>query len=212
MVLVAASTQQLTSHGGLVLVRELASRLGVGELLDRVTVKKRGRGYSPAQAILGLCETLIAGGLVCGEFLTGFLREASVVRRAPAIAFALSAFFLALMSHTTAPTTVLLLLFLLGASDGVTETAYDTLVQSEVAADVRAGVFALAGAVQQGGMVVGLALAPALASSSPSAPLRVAAAVAVCGACAAAGMTSRGLRLPAFLAAAYRRPANTPEG
>lgn len=62
MVQVAASTQQLTSHAGLVLVRELASRLGVGELLDRVTVKKRSRGYSPAQAILGLCETLIAGG------------------------------------------------------------------------------------------------------------------------------------------------------
>ena len=62
MVQVAASTQQLTSHAGLVLVRELAGRLGVGELLDRVTVKKRSRGYSRAQAILGLCETLIAGG------------------------------------------------------------------------------------------------------------------------------------------------------
>jgi hypothetical protein len=62
MVRVAASTQQLTSHAGLVLVRELAGRLGVGELLNRVTVKKRSRGYSPAQAILGLCETLIAGG------------------------------------------------------------------------------------------------------------------------------------------------------
>jgi hypothetical protein len=62
LVLVAASKQQLTSHAGLVLVRELASRLGVGELLDGVTVKKRNRGYSPSQAILGLCETLIAGG------------------------------------------------------------------------------------------------------------------------------------------------------
>ena len=62
LVQVAASTQQLTAHAGLVLVRELAARLGVGELLDRVTVKKRRRGYSPAQAILGLCETLIAGG------------------------------------------------------------------------------------------------------------------------------------------------------
>lgn len=62
LVQVAASTQQLTSHAGLVLVRELAGRLGVGELLDRVTVKKRNRGYSPSEAILGLCETLIAGG------------------------------------------------------------------------------------------------------------------------------------------------------
>jgi hypothetical protein len=62
LVEIAASTQQLTSHAGLVLVRELAGRLGIGELLDSVTVKKRSRGYSPAQAILGLCETLIAGG------------------------------------------------------------------------------------------------------------------------------------------------------
>ena len=62
VVRVVASRQQVTSHAGLVLVRELAGRLGVAELLDRVTVKKRSRGYSPAQSILGLCETLIAGG------------------------------------------------------------------------------------------------------------------------------------------------------
>jgi hypothetical protein len=62
LVQIAASTQQLTSHAGLVLARELADRLGVGELLDRITVKKRRRGYSPSQAILALCETLIAGG------------------------------------------------------------------------------------------------------------------------------------------------------
>ena len=62
LVQVAASTQQLTSRAGLVLVRELAGRLGVAGLLERVTVKKRGRGYSPSPAILGLCETLIAGG------------------------------------------------------------------------------------------------------------------------------------------------------
>jgi hypothetical protein len=59
---VAASTQQITAHAGLVLVRELADRLGVAEIVDRVTVKKRRRGYSPSQAIVGLCETLIAGG------------------------------------------------------------------------------------------------------------------------------------------------------
>ena len=62
LVRVAASSQQITAHAGLVLVRELAARLGVGELLDCVTVKKRRRGYSPAQVILGLCEALIAGG------------------------------------------------------------------------------------------------------------------------------------------------------
>lgn len=62
MVQIAPSSQQITSHAGLVLVRELAERLGLRELLNEVTVKKRRRGYSPAQAILALCETLIAGG------------------------------------------------------------------------------------------------------------------------------------------------------
>jgi DDE family transposase len=62
LVQVAASSQQLTAHAGLVLVRELAERLGLRELLDTITVKKRRRGYSPGEAILALCEVLIAGG------------------------------------------------------------------------------------------------------------------------------------------------------
>lgn len=62
LVRIAVSTQQITAHAGLVLVRELAVSLGLPELLDQVTVKKRRRGYSPAQQILALCETLIAGG------------------------------------------------------------------------------------------------------------------------------------------------------
>jgi hypothetical protein len=62
LVQIAPSTQRITAYAGLVLVRELAEALSIGELLDEITVKKRNRGYSPAQAILGLCETLIAGG------------------------------------------------------------------------------------------------------------------------------------------------------
>jgi hypothetical protein len=62
LVRVAVSSQQLTAHAGLVLVRELVTRLGVAELLDRVTVKRRRRGYLPSQAILGFAEMLIAGG------------------------------------------------------------------------------------------------------------------------------------------------------
>jgi hypothetical protein len=62
LVRVAASSQQLTAHAGLVLVRELWDRLGVGMLLDVIAVNKRGRGYRPAQSILALCEMLIAGG------------------------------------------------------------------------------------------------------------------------------------------------------
>lgn len=62
LVRVASSSQQITAQAGLVLVRELADALGLPRLLDTVTVKKRRRGYSPAQAILALCETLVAGG------------------------------------------------------------------------------------------------------------------------------------------------------
>lgn len=62
LVQIVPSSQQMTAHAGLALVRELAGALGLAELLDQVTVKKRARGYSPAQQALALCETLIAGG------------------------------------------------------------------------------------------------------------------------------------------------------
>ena len=62
LVRVAPSSQQITAHAGLLLVRELTVRLGMPELLDQVTVKERRRGYSPSQQVLALCETLISGG------------------------------------------------------------------------------------------------------------------------------------------------------
>lgn len=62
LVQIAPSSQQITAHAGLVLVRELAERLGLPQLLDEITVKKRDRGYAPSESILALCETLIAGG------------------------------------------------------------------------------------------------------------------------------------------------------
>jgi hypothetical protein len=62
LVQITPSSQRITSHAGLVLVRELFDRLGVAELIDAITVKKRRRGYGPAQSVLALCETLIAGG------------------------------------------------------------------------------------------------------------------------------------------------------
>jgi hypothetical protein len=59
---VVRSSQEITAHSGLVLVRELAARLGVCELLERLTVKRRRRGFSPAQAVMAIVETLTAGG------------------------------------------------------------------------------------------------------------------------------------------------------
>lgn len=62
LVQIAPSSQQITAHAGLVLVRELAAAIGLPDLLDGITVKRRQRGYLPSQQILALCETLIAGG------------------------------------------------------------------------------------------------------------------------------------------------------
>jgi Transposase DDE domain group 1 len=59
---VRRSSQEITAHAGLVLVRELAAGLGLGELLDRLTVKRRRRGFSPARAAMAIVETLAAGG------------------------------------------------------------------------------------------------------------------------------------------------------
>jgi hypothetical protein len=55
---------------------------------------------------------------------------------------------------------VYLLLFLIGSCDGATEVVYDTLLQLNVLPRVRAATFGLASAVQNAGMVVGLAAAP----------------------------------------------------
>ena len=53
----------LSNHAGIVLLRELAERLGVASLLDEgLHVKERERGYSEADSILSLCWNLILGG------------------------------------------------------------------------------------------------------------------------------------------------------
>jgi hypothetical protein len=44
------------------LVRELATRLGLSELLDGLTLKQRQRGYSPAESAMAIVETLAAAG------------------------------------------------------------------------------------------------------------------------------------------------------
>jgi hypothetical protein len=55
--------EQLTSHAGVVLVHELATRLGVEQLVDEeLQVKQRERGYSEGQAIGALVQNLLLGG------------------------------------------------------------------------------------------------------------------------------------------------------
>ena len=53
----------LSSHAGMVLVKEFADSLGVAQLLNNeLHVKTRARGYSEAEAVLGLVYNLVAGG------------------------------------------------------------------------------------------------------------------------------------------------------
>ncbi len=55
--------EQLTSHAGVVLVHELAERLGVAQIVDEeLQVKQRERGYSEGQAIGALVHNLLLGG------------------------------------------------------------------------------------------------------------------------------------------------------
>ena len=62
---------------------------------------------------------------------------------------------------------------MLSVSDGTTETAYDTVVQTDTPQSLSRGrVFALAGAIQQSGMVAGFIAAPILQTLFANAALR----------------------------------------
>lgn len=53
----------LSSHAGMVLVKEFADSLAIGPLInDELKVKRRARGYSEAEAVMGLVYNLVAGG------------------------------------------------------------------------------------------------------------------------------------------------------
>ena len=55
--------ERLTSHAGVVLVHELATQLGVEQIVDEeLQIKQRERGYSEGQAIGGLVYNLLLGG------------------------------------------------------------------------------------------------------------------------------------------------------
>jgi predicted MFS family arabinose efflux permease len=124
----------------------------------------------------------IGAGLMCGELMTGLVTRESVARRSVGLAFASMAGCLLIAAVTHSSATAYLMLFLIGACDGTTETTYDTLFQRRLPADVRAGVFALAGSVQTAGMIVGLSLAPLVASTGGGAALRLSALGCAAGA------------------------------
>lgn len=137
--------------------------------------------YGYALAMLGV-------GFLCSELLTGFMQRESVARRSIFLSFLTTAGLMFVISHSTVTATVFLMLFLVGATDGITEVVYDTLIQLHVRRDLRAGVFAVAESVQNLGMVAGMAAAPLLVSiNSAGWAVRVA-AVGCAGGAALAGL------------------------
>jgi MFS family permease len=151
-----------------------------------------GHAYGYALSMLGV-------GLLCGELLTGLIQRETVARRSVSLAFVGIAAAVMIIAHSHVQTTILLMIFLLGASDGTTEVVYDTLVQRHTPRAILGGVFAIASSIQVVGMMVGLAAAPfLLAHTSVPALLRTAAVACVCGAAIAAValVGSRGLGAP----------------
>jgi hypothetical protein len=131
--------------------------------------------YGYALAMLGV-------GFLCSELLTGFMQRESVARRSIFLSFLTTAGLMFTISHSTVTATAFLVLFLVGATDGITEVVYDTLIQLHVRRDLRAGVFAVAESVQNLGMVAGMAAAPVLVSLySAAVAVQIAAVGCVCG-------------------------------
>ncbi len=148
-----------------------------------------------APAAYGFAMASIAFGLMCGEFLTGFIRRESVARRSVYLAFGAMAAMVVVLSHSTVAATAYLLLFLIGAADGTTEVVYDTLFQRNVPRRVLPGSYAMAAAVQNGGQVAGFLLAVVVTRFTPADNLlRIAAAT--CGAGAVVAGVALFKRIP----------------
>lgn len=125
-------------------------------------------GKLAASDVYGYALAAIGAGAMLGELLTGFVDTESVARRSVSLAFVLSAASVLVLSRTGTLATAYLMLFLLGLTDGTTETVRDTLFQRYVPKRLRAGTFAIASAFQNAGMVLGFALAAVLHSVAGS--------------------------------------------
>ena len=111
----------------------------------------------------GYILAVISVGYVCSEILTGYMRRQSVARRSVGLSFIATAGAMYILSDATTAPIAYLVLFLFGASDGITEVVRDSLIQLNTERRLRMGVFALVNSVQTIGMVVGLAIAPVIA-------------------------------------------------
>jgi len=59
---------KLSSHAGMILIREFAERMGVDQILDEeMKVKERERGYTESESVMGMVYNMIVGGECLGD-------------------------------------------------------------------------------------------------------------------------------------------------
>ncbi len=165
---------------------------GAFGLMNAVTAPLFDHRYHEPNAY-GFVAAMIGVGYLFGETLTGHIRRHAVVRRSVSVAFLITAAAAYLLADAPTATTAFLAAFMLGAGDGVTEVAHDTLIQLNTPRELRAGVFAMANSIERGGMVLGVLAAPVLlAGRSPETVVRFSAGLLVVGAgIAAIGLVRR---------------------
>jgi hypothetical protein len=60
---ISTRREVFSNRSGMVLVKEFADQLGVASIInEELKVKKRQRGYTEAEAVMGLVYNLVAGG------------------------------------------------------------------------------------------------------------------------------------------------------
>jgi predicted MFS family arabinose efflux permease len=165
---------------------------GAFGLLNAVTAPLFDHRYHQPNAY-GYVAAMLGVGYLFGEALTGHVRRHAVVRRSVSVAFLISAAAAYLLADAPTATTAFLAAFMLGAADGVTEVAHDTLIQLNTPRELRAGVFAMANSIERGGMVLGVLAAPVLMTGrSSESVVRMSAGLLVAGALiAAVGLVRR---------------------
>jgi len=123
----------------------------------------------------GYVAAMIGVGYLVGEALTGRIRQPIVVRRSISVALLITAGATFLIADSPTLTTAFLAMFVLGAADGVTEVAHDTLIQRHTPRRMLGGAFAMVSSIERAGMITGVLAAPLVVSAtSPATAVNVA--------------------------------------
>jgi len=114
----------------------------------------------------GYVAAMIGLGYLVGEAFIGRVRHPVVVRRSISVALLITAGATFLIANSPTLTTAFLGMFVLGAADGVTEVAHDTLIQRHTPRRMLAGAFAIVSSIERAGMIAGILAAPLIVSAT----------------------------------------------